>query len=189
MPAYMKIDPQLRAAFVAEQTARLRDGFDAFDPEVDLIHVRVPGWLRLPNHATRDAAFRQGAPVTLRLEIDNFNDKTLPFQVGGNWIAVLPEDIDAALNFSLSEAEFRDLARHAHFPDDAQTRRAAIDLLILPYAADTRTPATMKGLKLWKLRAHVAQVGLWSGEEFLWPVYNAPWYRSETRKELMRLYR
>jgi hypothetical protein len=190
IPAYRKMEPQLRPDFAASNAKRLRDGYLHFNPAVDLIHVRVSGRMLFPNFESRTEAFMQNKPITARLEINDFAQRIFPYKIGENWIALAPKGIDGALKFALTEDEQRSLFRKMQVPEGTKMRQVDVEFLLQPVEADTEMPQTLKGLKVWMMSAKIASVSVWKrGGEFIWPVYTAPWYRADTKDEIMDLYR
>lgn len=185
--------PAQRAQLLRDQTQRLESGFNAYNPDEDLIFLKTGVHVEASDFTSDNPVYRQNKIVKKStLTIPGMPESYIPFQVGDLWVAMVPQDYASFTNLYLTREQFDKLCAAAGYRNGKfETIRfdGEIDFVLRPVKVDTRKPFEIEGQEMWLMGAQIANMVVWSRnrEKLIWD-YTAPWYKSEETKQILDLY-
>ncbi len=181
-PQYATTPLAQRPVFVEQEQTRLLKKWAAYDPESNLITVKIdtvvtlihrPGKTKAEDVLGMEMAFAEG-------KMDYF-----PYEFGKETYAVIPQNLEKYLRTALPVAQFENMK--AVFKNK-MVGDAYLYFQLKPIKAETSEPFVLDNHQQWPLMTEVVGVSLMSKDSALLWNYTAPWYISPARKELMNLY-
>jgi len=191
MESYAKTPEAEREHFVTRQLIRLEQGFLNFNPAHEPMELLLSAYLHYPNEDERAEYDREVRPYPVEISIRHFEDGFFPYRIANNWIALIPESLNALLTVRMSAAEFGNFRHLLGLPSRASRRVVRVEMLLVPHRIEGEQPIEVKGQTLWPLYAQVARIRIIHPlkREISWPIYQADWYRTATDDSLLNLYR
>lgn len=190
MDSYMAAKPTDKVAMMQKETARLQNGYFNFMPDDDLVSLTIDARLRASSYF--GASQRAGTITNVTMELVDLPQNYFPFYIGGIWIAVVIKDFDSYTQFTFSPEEYSEFSKKVGLDSGYQlVQKVKVDLLLRPISVDTTSPVMLDGLEMWLMLAEVGEITVWrpmGQERFLIWGHNAPWFTSDSQKELLRLY-
>jgi hypothetical protein len=174
-------DPKLQSEIFEIELLRLKYGFGTYDPDNDFIKIRTP--VRLMVHNQLDGETLSFMfPAVGQGKVPYF-----PFAYGKESIALIVNDLEAFLNISLPPGSAKDahmiLAINKIYDGEIIVR-------IRPTKADKTAPLKMDGVDQWLLMGETGYMELvvnWDGTEKSLYSWTAPWYLTDTERNLLPL--
>ncbi len=162
----------------------MRKQFHAFAPEEDQLIVGVDGRaVVLPS--AEDSRY----PYTLNLLLGDDEVDFFPYEIAGEWIAVVVKDMPKYLTHNLTQANYDQIQHNLGMPLPLTLKKnMKIIFKMKPVSVDAEKPLAMNGHDFWLMMAEPATVSLWRRDSFVWET-KASWYNSDTEIELRKLFR
>lgn len=189
---YQTIPQSRREEYFQKKLDRLRHGFRMYLPDQHLIDVKANVQIYAPEPEQQNpnipAEFSEHQPLYVRLA--DVDGAFLPYKVGGDWIALIPQGFEVFETLLLSEREYGTFSNSLQFRPYARVRPAMLRMKIRPMQADTKQPMQLGQELMWLLLGEIASFEIWDPDEreMLWS-YSANWYVPQTHKDLLNLYR
>lgn len=190
-PEYLDLRVSDREAWLRNQILDLKQRFARFDPETDLIAVRIVSDIAVQEIATDEYA-DDGPGRRFEIKV-NAGDQTMlyfPYQINEQYIAVIPDHLDTVLTREVDEKLFRKIQTGIGYDRQSKSATAVLNFLLRPISADMKQPMLLDGKNQWLMMAEIATFSATTYEEgeVIWD-YRAPWYYTQTEKDLGGLYR
>lgn len=187
--AYKKAVPTERVNLLRSETARLERGMTTYHPDEDLINFSIDVTVRRLPDADADP---NNVRHALQVVFSDTRDNYIPVEGGDVWVAMVVKDMEKygfrvfstpELTSALQKLGTVHMAKVQNIP-------AHVKMTLRPLSVSAKTPVQVEDIDLWPMLAEVASFSLWSrdGEVFVWG-YEAPWYVSSERKDLIDLYK
>lgn len=179
-----------RADIKLREKTRLKWGFGVYNEHKDMLKVRAPIVIRVGDG--------NAGAQTLHFEIKNMADQStpfFPFSYGKEAIALLPMGLSRFNGFVMNEHGRTRVEKH--MGDDPQMD-AYLLLRIRPLKADMTKPVVVGNTNFWMLTGDIAYLAFEvdaskddeakdKEESVRLLEYTAPWYMSESEKDLIDL--
>lgn len=174
-------DPTLQRDIYEIESLRLKWGFGTYNPEQDFIKIRTPVKLALNTARKPQLAFI--FPGNISGSVPYF-----PFPYGNEAVALIVGDLENFMRIDLSPEEFEKISS---LIAPGQAYDAQLSLRVRPVSADGATPLKLDGMDQWLLMGETGYLEILyapqgQSETALW-AYTAPWYLSDTEKNLLPL--
>lgn len=194
MDSYRQAQPHIRIQMLDQENRRLTRGYAHYNTNRDLIMIHFAvDILGMDNPAYNPAAIPSDpdAPVMKKaVRIFIPSTKTgpyFPFQLGQQWIALIPQNIEASTVHPMTEEQYNAVALSTGMNTNVPIAAEA-ELILRPISADAKTPMTLDGLPMWLMMSDIASFSLLDRErKSLWDS-TALWYFTEKTQEYMTLY-
>ena len=187
-PAYKSAPPEQRSEMLGNEVNRLATGFRDFHPDEDLIKIRAPVILDLPQIGKNDP---QNQPVIISFEFEKSSNLYFPVMQGGTWMALVPEDTKIISGIQLGNAaELESFIRKGGFQNARRKGAYAVaELTLRAISADARAPLQMDGKPMWTMLVQVGSIMVYSEKNSaLMYTAAAPWYMNTRQQGLINLY-
>ena len=188
---YKAAKPHNRLAIMDLQRQRLREGFDAYFTDQDVItlnlQVKVQGKAN-PDYAKDPALDEAGLTKMIDIRFSQTDDMPyFPFPVGDLWVGVIPENIDKLSRHYLTPEQFGRFCGGTG-ACSGSFRPTTVQLILRPISADGKEPIVVGDVPVWLMMSEVASIAFIARDgEMLWE-YTAPWYDRQRASELMTLF-
>jgi hypothetical protein len=169
-----------RPQVMEEETAKLFNEYNAFDPDEDFLTIRTFVTLS-PVSGTDD----NGTPF-YRLDLvypDAPEIVYFPYEFRDQHFAVMPYNTESVMSSPIARTEHTFLKENTH-----PARPYLFALRLKPVQAMTDAPYKLDEHEQWVLKTNVASAEIWSDTGVLLWEYSAPWYVAPQVKELNNLY-
>ena len=189
-PEYLDVRLSDREAYVRNEMLALKQRFATFDPERDLISVRIVADITVEE--VLDSAYDSGTGRRFELKVSAGNEDMLyfPYELNGQYIAMIPNNLDQVLSREIDEKLFRKVQADIGYEKSTKSASAVLNFLVRPTSVDMTQPMPLDGKNQWLMMAEIATFSVTTAEEgeVIWD-YRAPWYYTETEKNIGGLYR
>lgn len=188
---YKIAKPQTRLSIMDLQRQRLREGFDGYFIDQDVItltlKVRVQGKDN-PDYAKDPALQDAGLSKMIDIKFSQTGDMPyFPFPVGELWIGVIPEHIEKLSRHYLSPEQYQRFCGGTG-ACIGSFRPVDVQLVLRPKKADAKEPVVVRDIPVWLMLSDVASIAFLARDgKMLWE-YTAPWYDRQRASELMTLF-
>lgn len=180
---YSNTPMAMREKVMERELERMKDDFERFNPNEDLLTLRTKVQARLwwDKNSEDEDAFFQYEYVKVR----GNEEKVFPFEYGGDKFALVVEDIDAMRELKISKRQL-DFYRYElnNSPSGILTAilqlRPKISDINMPYQINSEDPH-------WLLVTEIASLTFWTPKGNLVHSYTAPWYFSPANREIQAL--
>lgn len=180
-PDYPLVPRARQDSFLREEKTRLIAEWRAYNPEEDLLLVRVPIFTeiaRMQDDAGNDS-------YTLTLTLEQGDNVFFPYEYLDYKIAVLPQKIDELLYHQIPKSQY-DLILNAM--EGKKRGIAHMWFRLKPVKSYMNQPYDIGGVDQWVLLANIAGLSLVTKNgENLWN-YAAQWYVSPVKDDLLDIY-
>lgn len=191
MEKYVDAHPADKLELLQKERYRLESGFLGYIPDVDLVSLDIQAVVKSSNYFAQSQ--KEGVQTDVTIELVELPENYFPFYIGGMWIALVIKDFDTLLRQrTFTAEEYQTLAKLLGLTGAYQlTQKVNIDLHLRPLSVDTSSPLTLDGLEMWLMLVEIGEMTVWrkinNNKQVLW-TYTAPWYISDSQKELLMLY-
>jgi hypothetical protein len=188
---YKIAKPQTRLSIMDLQRQRLREGFDGYFIDQDVItlnlKVRVQGKDN-PDYAKDPALQDAGLTKMIDIKFSQTEDMPyFPFPVGELWVGVIPEHIEKLSRHYLSPEQYQRFCSGTGACIGGY-RPVDVQLVLRPKKADAKEPVVVRNVPVWLMLSDVASIAFLARDgNMLWE-YTAPWYDRQRASELMTLF-
>lgn len=161
---------------------RLQQGFANYESDKDFFYVQVPVKLSIPRDGSRVLQFwiPQGR--------GNDSEVFFSYKIMDLEIAVIPDGIDKYKNIQLTPQQYESFMKETRI-SPGQSRPAIMNLFLKPVAADANEPVTIGGAAFWPVMAEIGSLSFWDSKDNLLWSYEAPWFVTNDRRDLLDLYK
>ncbi len=206
---YIKQSPLERVTLMAQEKARLEQGFTNYSPEDDLIHIVADvdiqwnkrdfpaTWMSAENQIQFTApeagsTLSQQKMYQITFGATAGSDKTapfFPFFLGRLWVAMVPKDIGAFLNLSLNTPDFYQFMKKLGVRPNFGHSAAIAEMMLRPVSANSKEPVEIDGTVYWPMLADIENITLWTSnrDHIIWS-YDAAGYETKDQKDMRDLY-
>lgn len=180
---YKSLPAPQQEPFYEQEAMRLKWGFGTYDETAQFLRIGM---------AVEIMLVADPKAPSLRFRHLNSADENLPYfpyPYGGEWVALVVNDLEYFKNVPLGPKQLEAITGHIK---PGHPYRADIRMRVRPLSADTEKPLVIDDVNYWLMMGDVAffefslpaapgakPVSLWS--------YTAPWYLSESEEELIHL--
>lgn len=189
-PDYQDVRSSDREAYLRNEVLGLRQKFAAYDPEVDLIPVRIMADVGVEEIVS--TGYDPNEPQRFQMTVSAGAGGVLyfPYEINGQYIAVIANNLEAVLTREVDAELFEELKRGMSYSERDKTASAVLDFLLRPISVDMKHPMMLDGKSQWLMMAEIATFSAKTPDEgdLIWE-YRAPWYFSKVEKTVGGLYR
>lgn len=180
-----------RDVYTRNEILSLKQRFASYNLDNELISVKIIADLGVEEIQTY-GSFDPNAPRRFHLSA-NPNSKEIlyfPYDVNGQYIAVIANKIETLLTKEVDEALFESIRRDIEFDENRKSGRIVLNFLLRPVSADMNQPMLLDGKNQWLMMAEIAMFSAetLSNGTMIWE-YRAPWFFFKTEKTVGSLYR
>jgi len=165
---------------------RLGGAFGTYNVKKDFIKIKSN--IRLISSVDTDGK----AKLTVRFtDHELIETPYFPFPYGEQSIALIVSDLNKFLSVELTPEEAQLAQRYLH---SSAPYEAKLELRIRPLSVDASAPLQIDGIEQWLMMGDIAYLKILFHDEYkrkeiaIWD-YNAPWYLSESQRELLDLFK
>lgn len=189
--------PSKKNLILYEDKMRLSKGLQTFDPKTDYIGYSTPARIHFSTKKKRQEYLKKYNKIPVRielpriLEIPGSQEKYFSFYVGGTWFAIIPQNFQNFTTIYMDEEEFYDIYTRLEIFDPNETFvKANIAYKLRATSADTQSPFPIGSNNFWLTMAEVGSIVIndKNNKTTFWQ-YEASWFITKTRKDLMNLYK
>lgn len=166
--------------FIGVESQRLKNLYDAYDPNRNFISIRTHALIRL--HVTKDKNNNQ--QLSMSFKFKQGDAEYFPFVFQDYTFAVIPQMLPSFLQQPIERAQHD---RIAAFLGDRKKRMVEIFLQLRPSKAYIATPYVIDGHEQWAFLTDIAMISISEGGRALWQ-YSAPWYVSPVTEDIRDMY-
>jgi len=169
-----------------KEMSRMQWGMDVYNPEKDFLKIGTAVDVKLSSPSG-------GRPAVLSFQFPHEGKDYIPYfpyDFGGEWIALLIEDLPLFSRMELAPAQYAFIK--AYLPDDGMPYPAKLHMQIRPISADNTAPFQLGGINQWLMMGDIAALKFDVADrssqqnKTLWE-YAPDWYLTGTQKELLPL--
>jgi hypothetical protein len=177
-----------------EDDTRLDRGFHSYLPDEDLIHIQLPVVLTTVDADRKNAKLaRAGIVKIATISVEKQPSFYFPFQIADISIAMIPQEVESFTQVPLTAEQFVNLMNRVGLPKNWNgdiNSKLSVEFQMRPTSVDIKKPVRLQGEDMWMMLAEVVTMSLWTPDhkKIVWE-YTAPWYVTETSKELLDLYK
>lgn len=184
-PEFLKLDKDAQPYYFKEEDVRLKWGFGTYNVKKDFLKIQTNVLVRYEG---------EKGQKTLKINLPDFPDAASPFfpyPYGQDWIALIVSDLDKFTTIPIDQDHEEEIKKYIS-SNPEKTHRAILRMRLRPLSADSRAPLELNNASHWLLLSDTAYVSLeYYDEETSKPVvlwdYTAPWYLSETERNLLEI--
>ncbi len=188
---YKAAKPHNRLVIMDLQRQRLREGFEHYFPDQDVITLNLKIGVRGTDNEdyAKDQALQE-AGLSKMIDIkfsQNDEPPYFTFPVGDLWVGLIPENIDRLSRQYLTPEQFTRFCNGTG-ACAGSFRPTEVQLVLRPEKADAKEPILVNDIPVWLMMSEVASIAFLAKDgSMLWE-YTAPWYDRQRASELMTLF-
>lgn len=188
-PEYRDVRTSDQESWIRNEMIALKQRFVSFDPEKDLIPIRIVADIEVAE-VMGESYSEEGRRFELKVSAGDQSMLYFPYQVNGQYIALIPNRIDAVLTREVDEALFNKIQSGITYDRQTKTGTGVLNFLLRPVSVDMKQPMLLDGKNQWLMMAEIATFSATTYDEgdVIWD-YRAPWYYTQTEKNIGGLYR
>jgi hypothetical protein len=191
---YQRAQPNVRLTMMDSERNRLHQGWSRFNLSRDLITLRFAVRVRGMDNPDLDPNVqpRPGEEIlskAFQIELPGMTQGVhFPFQLGRQWITVIPEGMTEVMVNPLTDAHYKLMVESIGLRQDKDIIAEA-ELVMRPKQADGKTPMTIDSLPMFLMLADIASFSILDKERRpIWEI-SADWYKTEQSQEFLNLYK
>lgn len=194
---YKSAKPSKKNLILYEDKMRLNKGIQTFKPNKDYINYETQARIHFSTKKKRQEYLEKYSKIPVRIELPRIlqvpgtQETYFPFFVGETWFAIIPQNFQNFTTIYMDEEEFYNFFTSLDLYDPSDKFVAAtISYTLRATSADTTSPFPIGSNNFWLIMAEVGSIIINGNRDqgILWQ-YEAPWYVTKARKDLMNLYR
>lgn len=189
---YQTAKSNVQLAMIDHERHRLKRGFEFYTPDRDLITIKLPVKVTggdNPSYA-KDLEM-QHANLSKMIEINfmgNEESPYFPFQLGKQWIALIPQGLEQRSTHYLTPAQFANFCGNKSKACVKFEQNIDANVILRASSANATEPLVMNDVPLWLMMSDLgAIIFLRRDGGLLWE-YAMPWYEGQRAGSLMTLY-
>lgn len=188
---YKAAKPHNRLVIMDLQRQRLREGFEHYFPDQDVITLNLKIGVRGKDNEdyAKDQALQEaGLSKMIDMKFSQTDEPPyFTFPVGDLWVGLIPENIDRLSRQYLTPEQFDRFCNGTGACMGA-FRPTEVQLVLRPQKADAKEPILVNDIPVWLMMSEVASIAFLAKDgSMLWE-YTAPWYDRQRASELMTLF-
>ena len=163
-PVYTQGTPSLRVNLLRSEVARLQSEFDIYEVSENPITIKAKVIFTVPSETHAKRALNEKGSISIPIKMVHDTEFLFPLQVGGIWIAVIPQYLEEMLSVQLNADEYEMFKRGM---DDYQMTgkvTTTLKLELMPRAVDIKAPLQINKFDLWALITDVMSFEIMSKE-------------------------
>lgn len=190
--AYKKALPVEKVELMQSELTRLERGMGLFHPDEDLVTIEMDVSIkRLPDVGTDPEKMKHALQIDFTGNKDQ-DSYYIPVEIGDIWIAIIVQGMDKQSFRIFDTPQFKSVLQklNSTLTSQVTTLEGHVKLSLRPVSVSKQSPVRVADIDLWPMLAEIASFSLWSRDSsvFIWG-YEAPWYVSNDRKDLVDLYK
>jgi hypothetical protein len=186
LDAWKNAKEKEKPSVLADENDRLRQGFSAFDPAIDVLPIQSSVEISFDPLKETDLPHKI---YSFRMVMKKEGPVYFPYFVGTDIIAIVPDRINDFLTISMRQAEYKNIYDILERQSLADLRKMKLMVDIRPLRADGTSPMLLDGEKQWVMMGAIGSIALYDKKDVLIWAYQAPWYKSVKEQSLNDLYR
>lgn len=188
---YKAAKPQTRLSIMDHQRQRLREGFDGYFIDQDVITLTLKLSVQgrdNPDFVKDPALHEAGLSKIIEIKFSDTEDiPYFPFPIGELWVGVIPEHFEKLSRHHLTLEQYKRFCSGTG-ACIGTFRPVELQLVLRPRAADAKEPVVVGDIPVWLMLSDIASIAFIDRRgEMLWE-YTAPWYDQQRASELMTLF-
>ncbi len=180
--AYEEVSAFNKKAFLDEEQARLKQKYDAFDPEEDFLTVAIKARIRFTTLMHSHTGEKM---MEIELEEPRTHFSVL---VGGNMFAIIVRDLSRLFEHKIEQNDVSRIQKHLGEIEDGKDIAVEMKLKLKVISVDATAPMKLQETYQWLMMTDVASLSLWRKDNYIWE-WQAPWYETETERRIRLLFR
>jgi hypothetical protein len=172
--AYLAASADDRPLIYNNEVNRLKNAFNQYMISDDLIVIRTPVVIDIPQERERRALFSNSASMPVKFKPSYMVNDSFLIEIAGNWIAVISENLEEHINLELAPDEAKHFIKSTRLHDSINTNRLYIEFALRPKSIHPDRPITLNTVLAHPMITEIVSTRLWDNakstknEEHLW---------------------